>query len=172
MIKFFLFSTSFLISNICISQNEISTSSSILKGCKYKIYKYPNGNKKEEGCLIKNKKEGLWKEYAEQDGKILFIWTYEKDTKNGTYYHFNDGGNIDAKGQYFNGLLSDTLKHFDDEGKIIKIDVWEPNFKTMSSNLIYEKNYNAKPDNTIEIIDGKRYIWDKGKRYELIEKIK
>ncbi len=93
--------------------------------------------------------------------------------KNGKYFYYNDYQVITAIGYYNKGLLCDTLKSYENN-TLTRVEVWLPNYKTNSSSLVYEKYYdkNAKPDNTVEIIDGKEYLWIKGKKHELIKQHK
>lgn len=140
------------------------------KSCEYKIYYYPNGRTKEEGYLIHGRKEGVWKEYTENRGRLLFQWTYLNSTKHGNYFYFENNGKVSAAGKYKDGLLSDTLKYFDDKGNLEKEEVWLANYKSKSSSLVYTKNYSkeSKPDNTVEIINGKKFLWINGTKHELI----
>lgn len=137
--------------------------------CDYKKYYHPNGKVKEEGCLINGKKDGVWKIYLE-NGDIEFEWMYLKGLKNGAYKHY-DKGKINATGEYKNGCLHGLLKIYNEQGELTSEQWWKGNFATGVSTMLKEKNYdkNAKPDNTIETIDGKRYIWRNGKKLPLIE---
>mgnify|MGYP000385514091 FL=1 len=68
---------SFILSTLnCLSQ--IDNKSINKKDYEYKIYYYPNKNKKEEGCVINKNREGLWKLYDES-----VILNYE------CFYHNN-----------------------------------------------------------------------------------
>ena len=150
--------------------NGFTQDTSKIKGCDYKVFYQPNGNKKEEGCLINGKKEGLWKEYTE-NGWQRFEWTYFNNEKNGRYKCLYENGKIYGIGNYINGSLSDTLSAFDINGEIISKTVWE-SIGYKKSKEVWRKIYvkNAKPDGTIETINERRYMWSKGEKLLLKSK--
>ena len=138
-----------------------------VKPCDYKKYYYDNGKVKEEGCLVNGKKEGEWKEYNANDGrKTEFI--YNNGIKNGKYIAYFPNNKINAIGYFKNGSLSDTLTKYDEKGQLISKSVWMPN-DNKSSKIIWMKTYieNAKPNGTIEKINGKVYIWQLGEKVEV-----
>ncbi|MBS1636819.1 MAG: hypothetical protein JST26_12960 [Bacteroidetes bacterium] len=136
------------------------------KGCSYKIYYYENKVKKEEGCLVNNKKEGLWKEYS-TSGVLLNEYNYEHGVPNGVFYNYFENGKIHKKGFYKNWTGIDTLTIYNTNGEIVSKSVWIP-VSYKKSKAVWRKIYakDAKPDGTIETIDGKTYTWRLGEKYE------
>ena len=66
---------------------------------------------------------------------------------------------------YTNGNLSDTLKLYDEKGVLQSIEVWQVNADGKGStgiNTIYLTD--TKPEGSVEVIDGKIYIWKEGKK--------
>lgn len=119
-----------------------------------------------EGCIVRGKREGKWTQFVEYNGKyyLRFIWTFKNGLKDGPYKAFFENGNIEIIGQWREGHLADTVKTFNINGELSEIDVWVPDMEPGSSHTIYHKKVykNSKPDNTIEKIDGKEYIWMNG----------
>lgn len=136
------------------------------KPCFYVKNTFNNGIIKGEGCYDKDGKQGIWKEYTEKGWK-RFEWTYKNDVKNGVYKVFNKNGNISAIGMYKNGALCDTLTVFGENGQLVSKSLWKIN--GMGSRMVWEKIYDkqAKPDGTIEMIDGQEYIWNLGEKDKL-----
>ncbi len=135
------------------------------KNREYKTYYYSNGQKKEEGYLVNEKKEGIWKTYSENGNWKTFEWNYKSDEKNGLYKAFSKSGKVNAIGKYINGSISDTLTIFDEENKIVSKSVWKSTGYRKSQKIwqeIYAKD--AKPDGTTEYIDGKKYYWQLGQK--------
>ena len=141
-----------------IPKSEIS-----IENCNPKILYYASGVKREEGCLVKGKKESVWKFYNEE-GWLRFQWNYVHDEKNGEYKSFYRSGKINSIGYFINGSLVDTTKFFNEQGQIFKISVWKEIGKSKSE-LLYEKSYldTTKSSGSIEVIDGKRSVWIDGK---------
>lgn len=137
------------------------------KKCDYRIYYYANGRKHQEGCLVNTKKEGAWKEYNEL-GWLRFEFNYKNDVKNGGYKVFFENGNINATGTYLNGAIHDTLTIYDLDHKLVSKSLWKPvGYK--KSKEVWRKIYikNAKSDGTIEVINGKKYVWSRGEKLKL-----
>lgn len=138
--------------------------------CKFKQTFFPSKKVEEEGCLKKGKRDGIWKTYIEYDGKhyVRFIWTYRDGLKDGPYKALGETGIIEATGTYKQGCLVDTVKSYNDEGQLTDYQVWQiDNLKTQSSKKIASKVIiPSKPDYTTEIINGKKYMWISGRKYE------
>ena len=76
---------SFILSTLnCLSQ--IDNKSINKKDYEYKIYYYPNKNKKEEGCVINKNREGLWKLYDES-GILNYECFYHNNMKDGKFVY-------------------------------------------------------------------------------------
>lgn len=76
---------SFILSTLnCLSQ--IDNKSINKKYYEYKIYYYPNKNKKEEGCVINKNREGLWKLYDES-GIFNYECFYHNNMKDGKFVY-------------------------------------------------------------------------------------
>jgi antitoxin component YwqK of YwqJK toxin-antitoxin module len=144
---------------------------------------FEDGKIKSEGCIIKGLRQGIWKDYANYDDKhyVRFLWTYKNDIKDGPYQALGETGIIEAKGQYKLGLLSDTLKSYNDNGELTNYSIYKPNKTNGSSSPIYTKILikPEHPDGYRETINGKTYSWASGRRYEIkiassdaVEKIK
>jgi antitoxin component YwqK of YwqJK toxin-antitoxin module len=154
--------TTFFISNIVFAQTD---------NCKTKKEYFPSGKVKLEGCEKKGKREGQWLEYEEYNGKyyLRFIWTYKNGLKDGPYKALHENQKPEAIGSWEKGAIVDTLKLYKDNGDLDEIQVWVADKGGKSSHTVYQKKIykNPKPDNTVESIDGKNYIWQHGERYEL-----
>ncbi len=138
--------------------------------CKFTKTFYSNGKVHEEGCIIDGKKEGLWNDYNESNGKIRFVWTYKNDLKDGPYKALGETGMVEATGKYYKGCLTDTVKSYNDKGQLTDYSVWKvDNYNAKSSSKVSEKVLikPEKPDGTIETIDGKSYMWQSGRKYKL-----
>ncbi len=134
----------------------------------YKVYHNlgkQTERKTEEGYLINGVKQGLWKEYSNDGSYVLFEVNYVDDLKNGKYKYLYPDGKIHATGTYYNGCPVDTTTTFATDGTVICKQVWR-HAGTNSSSLVWKKIYikDYKQDGTIEIIDGKKYMWDSGER--------
>lgn len=76
---------SFILSTLnCLSQ--IDNKSINKKDYDYKIYYYPNKNKKEEGCVINKNREGIWKLYGES-GILNYECFYHNNMKDGKFVY-------------------------------------------------------------------------------------
>ena len=122
----------------------------------------------EEGYLMNEKREGIWKEYSEQ-GWLRFDWAYKNGLKNGTYKCYRKNGQVEAIGNYTDGLLDGTLKIYDEKNELFSESVWVRKKDGTKSELISTKYYskNIKPDGTIEVIDGEKYIWGWGEKFAM-----
>lgn len=110
-------------------------------------------------------RNGIWEEWASKSNFKRFTWTFVDDIKHGPYIAHRLNGTIEASGHYYKGTISDTLKLFDTEGKLIEMQIWKPEAdgsKSTEINTIYLTD--IKSDGTPEVIDGKIYIWKKGKK--------
>jgi hypothetical protein len=127
---------------------------------------YPNGKIHEEGCVINGKRQGLWNSYNEYDNKIRFIWTYKNNVKDGLYKVLGETGIIEAVGTYRKGCLADTLKSYNDKGQLTEINVYKADYQLQMSTCIYTKILikPEKPDGTMETINGKRFLWQSGRK--------
>jgi antitoxin component YwqK of YwqJK toxin-antitoxin module len=145
--------------------------------CIYKINKHKNGKIKEEGrecevaieqkkhsTVIENQKEGIWKNYNE-DGSLWSEYTYKNGEATGFYKKFYKNGSIHETGQVMNSQNVDTVKIYEENGSLISVIVFaltkEGGYEIKSEKFL---NPDAKPDNTIEDIDGEIYIWKFGER--------
>ena len=147
--------------------NGFTQDTSKIKGCDYKVFYQPNGNKKEEGCLVNGKKEGLWNEFF-LNGEKKFEWTFRSDTKSGEYRAYYNNGKLNSLGNYLDGALVDSLFIYNENGIILSKSFWKiTGYKT--SKIVWKKIYNkdAKTDGTIEVINSKRYYWQLGQKLEL-----
>lgn len=135
--------------------------------CNLKKINFPDGNLKEEGCIKNGKREGVWKEYAEK-GYLRFIMTYKDGLKDGPYKALYSNGGPAAIGTWSRGCITDTLKRYDENGDLTLVEFWVAQ-GSGSSYSTYRKvfNKNAKPDGTIEKIDGKDYLWKGNEKHEL-----
>lgn len=121
---------------------------------------------------IKFIKNGVWQEWEGTPAYKRFEWNYSNDRKDGPYTVYRRDGSVEATGYYKNGTLADTLKTYDKDGKLQQMDVWKPEEDGESStliNTIYLSD--VKADGTTELIKGKIYIWENGKK-KCIGKIK
>jgi len=75
------------------SKNDFNTSE------KYFVRFHPNGQKSEEGILVNNKPDGIWKTWNE-NGKLLSRIKYKNGQKKGKLIVRNNSGTILAKGRY------------------------------------------------------------------------
>lgn len=115
-------------------------------------------------------RNGLWEQWEIKPNFNRFTWTFLNDIKHGPYTVHRKNGAIEATGYYYNGTISDTLKLFDNKGKLTEMQIWKPNDDGKSSshvNTIYLTD--SKSDGTPEVIDGKIYIWKNGKKEYLSE---
>lgn len=137
------------------------------KICDYKKYYFANGKVQEEGCLLNGKKEGLWKEYN-KNGWVRFEWTYFNDVLNGPYKSFYESGKINSVGYRKDGVPSDTVKFYEEDGILFKLEVWKVIDKNKSE-MTYQKFFDEsiKSNGTTETIKGKKYIWVDGKKIEM-----
>jgi antitoxin component YwqK of YwqJK toxin-antitoxin module len=94
---------------------------------------------------------------------LRFEYHYKADKKDGTFKSFYGDGSINSIGNYNDGYLNDTLTVFDTDGSLASKSVWKKNTNN-SSTMIWKNIYSkkAKPDGTIEFINGKKYIWNLG----------
>lgn len=113
-------------------------------------------------------RNGSWEQWEIKSNFKRFTWTFVNDIKHGPYSAHRKDGSIDATGHYFNGTISDTLKLFDEKGVLTEMQIWKPNSDGKGSshvNTIYLTD--IKSDGTPEMIDGKLFIWKKGKKVEV-----
>jgi len=136
--------------------------------CNYKKIMFPNGALKEEGCLRKGEKEGVWKRYGEE-GHLLQVTTYKNGLKNGPDTVLFKNRKLRSVYQWKNDTPVDTSKEFNEEGDLVKVEFWVADKSGIGSNTTYRKVYDkhAKPDGTVERIDGKDYLWMKNEKHEL-----
>ena len=113
----------------------------------------------------KLKMNGVWEDWLKEENYKRFDWTYKDNIKDGPYTAFRKDGSIEAKGFYKNGALSDTLKVYDLKGQLQEMEIWIVNAGGKSSTNIKTIYLTDKrSDGTIEILDGKIYVWKNGKK--------
>lgn len=89
--------------------------------------------------------------------------------QNGIFHNYYETGKIHKTGTYVNFTGIDTLTIYSTDGNIISKSTWTPvSFK--KSKIIWRKLYekDARRCGTVEIIDGKNYIWTLGEKHEII----
>lgn len=146
---------------------QVNSVDSVIK-CNYHTFYYSNGTKKEEGCFQKKNKEGLWRTYNE-NGILTFEWTYHRNVKDGPYRAFYKNGSIKAIGKYVKGSISDTLKTYDENSIQVMEIIWKVLPNGTSVKMVERKLVDGvKNTGTIEVIDGKKYMWVDGTK-NLIE---
>ena len=138
-----------------------------LKGCLYKVYYRADGKKEDEGCLINNKKEGIWVGYG-ITGKYYFLTNYSKGIKNGSFKMYYITGELREIGWYKNDFRADTSIVFKQNGDTIAKFCSEATKVKGHSTVKWRRYYdkNAKPDGTFEVKDGKNYMWQLGEMTE------
>lgn len=89
---------------------------------------YPNGNVKQEGTYLDDKKEGYLKDYAE-NGDLLSVSKYVNDlkqtdaeevTKLDVQNEYWPDGKIKVSATYRNGVAEGVRREFSEEGQIVK----------------------------------------------------
>ncbi|WP_276167949.1 toxin-antitoxin system YwqK family antitoxin [Zobellia alginiliquefaciens] len=95
---------------------------------------YENGQIKEEGQIVKNKKEGLWKEFY-KDGTIKSTINYKEGKRHGDLLVYYDNGNLAKKGE----IIKDT----------ITIGMWQ----------WFYKNKQLKIEGAFDIQGNQKDIW-------------
>ncbi|MBA3682730.1 MAG: hypothetical protein H0W73_16445 [Bacteroidetes bacterium] len=164
--KYFIALSALLIS-ISIHAQKIKKDLIKPTNCDYKITKYPDGTKKEEGCFVNGIKEGLWKEYWE-NGIIKHTSTYINGRTEGAFSYFYSDGKIHKTGFYKNNAGTDTLTIYDEIGGLISKSVWKATGYKMCEMTwikIYAKD--AKANGVTEFIGDKYYIWQLGEKLEM-----
>jgi antitoxin component YwqK of YwqJK toxin-antitoxin module len=104
---------------------------------------YTEGGKHYEvGNVIKDKKNGLWKEYLNKNDKLIAEFYYVDDIKNGPCKHFDDDGNISSTGFFKFGIPDSLWITFDKNGKPKWAEQWtaEPNGKSSNGKPINIKD--------------------------------
>jgi len=146
--------------------NAVSSEINKIKGCQYTTRNRDDGLGKEEGCLVNNKKEGVWKEYTKA-GWLRFTVPYTSDKREGSFKSFFENGKTNSIGFYKNDLLVDTFKVFNEKGDLDNISFWK--IEGEKSVETYNKSFRTdiKSDGTIEEINGKKYVWVNGIKVEL-----
>jgi hypothetical protein len=139
--------------------------------CKHNKTYFPDGKVETEGCIKNGKKEGIWKDYSNYDGRhyVRFLWTYKNDLKDGPYQALGKTGIVEARGHYKLGSISDTLKSYNDKGELTDYEIWKPTGGIGSSSKLVSTKVFIKPerpDGYNETIDDKTYTWMSGRRYE------
>lgn len=108
---------------------------------------------------------GVWEDWNIKYNYKRFAWTFLNGYKTGPYTAFRKNGSIEATGHYLNGTLTDTLKLFDEKGNLQEMQIWKVKDDGEGSDLlntIYLTD--KKSDGTVEVIDGKIYVWKNGKK--------
>ena len=89
---------------------------------------YDNGKVKQEGIYKDDKKEGFFKEYAE-NGDLVSVWKYSKDikveeaeevTKLDVQNEYYPDGKLKASGTYRNGVPEGVRREYSKDGEIIQ----------------------------------------------------
>ncbi len=108
---------------------------------------------------------GVWEDWLTEENYKRFDWTFKNNIEDGPYTAYRRDGSIEAKGFYKNGALSDTLKMFDLKGQLQEMEIWVVNaggkFSTCVKTIYLT---DKRSDGTIQILDGKIYVWKNGKK--------
>jgi antitoxin component YwqK of YwqJK toxin-antitoxin module len=79
------------------------------------------GVMKAQGYMLHGKREGMWREYNEQNGTIYKILEYEDDVLNGGSVTFNNMGAIQTDETYSNNKKNGQRATFNNYGSKIKL---------------------------------------------------
>lgn len=138
-----------------------------VKGCQFKAIKYKTGTTEKEGCMLKNKKQGAWREY-DAEGHLQYIYTYAKGLLEGPFVSYYASGKIRSTGTYKRSCIVGLFVTYNEDGSKMSESTWvlEPNG---GSSMKEQRFFNdkVKPDGTRETLDGKDYIWIQGARAPL-----
>lgn len=145
-------------------QKSIIDSLKRSKNCDYKIINNPDGSKKEEGCMLKGLKHGIWVGYGI---KFNYTTTYVNGIKNGPFKSYYLTGELREIGTYKDDSRVDTTLTFKQNGDTIAKFYSEP-VKKGTSVIKWRKYYdqNAKPDGTFEKVGKINYMWQLGEMIE------
>lgn len=80
---------------------------------------YQSGEKKMEGSMLNNKRNGEWKSYH-KNGKIWSVGNYKSGTRVGDSKVFYEDGTKRIEGQYDNGNRIGLWNFYDEKGQKIK----------------------------------------------------
>ncbi|MCE3228939.1 MAG: hypothetical protein K0S32_3490 [Bacteroidetes bacterium] len=117
------------------------------------------------------KVNGTWEDWEGTPKYKRFEWTYVDGVKEGPYKALRRNGTVEAAGYYKKGTLSDSLKYYDEKGKLEQIEIWKVEGDGETSTLVNTIYFtDKKSDGTPEVIDGKLYIWKNGKK-EFVQKM-
>jgi uncharacterized protein YuzE len=109
-------------------------------------------------------KQGVWVEYHE-NGAIKSKITYVDNVAQGEYETFRESGLLYGRGMHKNGELDGVFYSYDTLGNVLSITTWEYG-KLVDKKIM---NPDAKETGTIEVIDGKKYMWLFGELKEVLE---
>lgn len=70
-----------------------------------------------EGFYLNNKKHGVWREYYDENGRIMLEEHYKHGLQHGAYTSFHPNGQVFSKGQFLNGVREGYFKVYDEQGK-------------------------------------------------------
>lgn len=79
---------------------------------------YDNGHLWMEGSYNQGERQGLWKYYDFETGKVSYSGFYEMGQKNGLWQHFDDLGLVETEQNYLNGKLHGEYKSFGPDGAV------------------------------------------------------
>jgi hypothetical protein len=140
-----------------------STAFGQVEKCDYKVFYNPDQTKREEGCVENGKRTGEWKEYTEGTNRVRFTWTYVNNRKDGPYKALYEDGTVEAAGRYTDDMLDDSLKMYNRKGELVEIEIWKSNGGSISLVKTIQLS-DQRPDGTIDVIDGKIYMWRDGEK--------
>ncbi len=78
---------------------------------------FENGNLKESGKMLKDKRHGTWKKYSDS-GQIINEAHYINGNKDGVWKVWDENGMLRLEFQYNNGQRTGTWLMFDAEGNL------------------------------------------------------
>ena len=127
-------------------------------------YYYEDSTLQSEGIYINYNKSGIWKEYW-SNGKLKYEINFIDGVPKGSYKTYDEKGRLKGDGKMEAGQIDGIFVSRDSIGIITSISYWEAGHLKEEKSLIDE----TKPTGTIELIDGKRYVWIAGKKIAVKE---
>jgi len=127
----------------------------------WKIY-YPDGTLQKEGFFVNNHEDSIWKTYW-SNGKIQYLIQYRNGEPNGIYETYDENGRLKGDGKMQEGQLNGIFISYDTTATIVSISYWE--LGELKDEKIFSNE--ARETGTIEIINGKKYLWVNGKKIEV-----
>lgn len=116
------------------SDGEINT----FEDKEWKTY-YQTGNLKSIGSYKRGRKDGVWKEYHNEDGKIHSIGSFKNNRKDGKWKYYDKKGKVYLAGNYENDKQSGTWTKYYNTGELEEVSDYE-NGNITGEAKVYHKN--------------------------------